>query len=144
MLIEAFRRKATVTHEIGGVKYTFAANEAGHIVSKVEEPAHAERFLAIAEAFRPYGVEVQAPEVADDEDDMVPTVATTKPEPASEAPSAFLISNGETTIDLAAMDDRALKELARELGVDKPVDMRKRGDALRAEIITAVKALSKE
>ena len=152
MLIEAFRRKAKVTHEIGGIKYLFAPNQEGRIVSAVEDKDHAARFLAITEAFRPYG-EPEVLPVVDSEDvgeidgvvvgfaqalnsDQAPQEAT------QEAPTKFVISNGERTIDLATLDDKALKDLARELGVDKPVDMRKKGDSLRAEIVAAVKALS--
>lgn len=156
MLIEAFRRKAKVTHEIGGIKYLFAPNQEGHIVSSVEDKDHAARFLAITEAFRPYGEPEVLPVVDSDNvgeiDGSVVGFAQAltphqAPDQASqeatqEAPTKFVISNGERTIDLAALDDKALKDLARELGVDKPVDMRKKGDSLRAEIVAAVKALS--
>lgn len=152
MLIEAFRRKAKVTHEIGGIKYLFAPNQEGHIVSSVEDKDHAARFLAITEAFRPYGEPEVLPVVdSDDVGEIAGTVVgfaqALTPDQApqgatQEAPAKFVISNGERTIDLAALDDKALKDLARELGVDKPVDMRKKGDSLRAEIVAAVKALS--
>jgi len=152
VLIEAFRRKAKVTHEIGGTKYLFAPNQEGHIVSAVEDKDHAARFLAITEAFRPYAEPEVLPLVdADDVGEIDGTVVgfakALTPEQAPqeaplEAPTKFVISNGERTIDLAALDDKALKDLARELGVDKPVDMRKKGDSLRAEIVAAVKALS--
>lgn len=152
MLIEAFRRKAKVTHEIGGIKYLFAPNQEGHIVSPVEDKDHAARFLAITEAFRPYGEPevlpvVDSDDVGEIDGSVVGFAQALTPDQASqeatqEAPTKFVISNGERTIDLAALDDKALKGLARELGVDKPVDMRKKGDSLRAEIVAAVKALS--
>ena len=61
MQIESIiRRKAGTTVTLGGQEYRFLPNDLGAHVAEVEEPAHIQRFLSIAEGFRIY-VEGQAP-----------------------------------------------------------------------------------
>jgi hypothetical protein len=60
--------------------------------------------------------------------------------PQSDSDSLFRIRDEDTDdiIDLNSLDERGLKALCRENGI--PVDLRSRGDAFRAAIVTAVAA----
>lgn len=124
MLIQAYRRKSKSTHEVGGVHYEFAKNEAGHFVAEVADEDSAAVFLAITDAFKLYGGE-----------------APSQAKPASKgtaAPGKFVITNGEKTVDLGAMNDAEVKQFADEQHLD--YDGRLKGDRLREAVKAGLQA----
>lgn len=131
MKIQAYRRKSESTHEVDGVHYKFAKNERGHYVCDVEEEEAIDRFLSIDDAFKPYG----------DVPSRHPATSTIAP---VKAPSTFVLTNGETKIDLAAMSDDEVKAFAKAHELEG-ADLRKKGDNLRQSVLdAALKAKPKD
>lgn len=129
MKIQAHRRKNPSTHELGGKRYKFLENDQGDFVCDVQDSDAARRFLAISDAFRPYGdaesLDKATSAIGVQDDDEGDTGN------GSEAES-FVLTNGNASIDLAAMDDAELKQFVKDQGIQ--VDGRLKGDNLRAAI----------
>ena len=118
MLIQAFRRKSDSTHEVNGKAYKFTKNNEGHFVCDVTDDGAVKRFLAIRDAFKPYGDEAAAMAAAST--------------PDGESSGRFVLTNGDARIDLAAMTDDEVKEFIKANDLD--VDLRSRGDKLREAV----------
>jgi hypothetical protein len=128
MLIHAHRRRSKCTHEIGGKRYVFLPNQNDDVVCDVKEQAAIDRFLELDEAFCEY-IDPDSPQ----KQVAAKTAARQRKTGASaDGKSSFVISNGATKIDLAAMDDAAL--LAFASGQELDVEASLTGDALRAAI----------
>lgn len=115
MLIHAYRRKATHKVELFGQTIEFAPNAAGQVVADVADPACAQRLLDIPEGYR-----------------------ALEPIEAEPAPSgSFVLTNGDQSLDLATLDDEALRAFAKDNGVS--VHPRAKGDTIRKAIVAAIK-----
>ena len=110
MLIHAYKRKEITPVDIGDTQIEFQPNEQGDVVAEVADGEDCEKLLDIPEAFCIYG------QAADD-----------KPK------AVFVVTNGEETLDLATLDNEALKEFAKVNGVK--IHHSQKGDKLRRVII---------
>lgn len=110
MLIHAYRRNAAAQVDTGQTKIEFKVNAAGDVVAEVEGDADAELLLNIPEGYRVYEPSAEAAKA-------VPISATAKAIAAAPAAiakgDAFVLKNGDDVLDLAAMDDEALRAFAK-------------------------------
>ncbi|MGC3944601.1 MAG: hypothetical protein QM762_08790 [Chryseolinea sp.] len=127
MLIHAHTRRQQTTHEFGGKRYVFKPNDDGHVICDVVDDAAIDRFLELDHAFREYlPHNAQAPARA-------PSTKTPSRRVAAKTASAFVIYNGNTKIDLGAMNDAELRAFADGQDLDS-VDAALTGDDLRKAI----------
>lgn len=110
MLIHAYKRKEITPIDAGNTQIEFKPNEHGDVVAEVLDKEDRERLLGISEAFCIYG-----PAVGD------------------ELEAVFFVTNGDETLDLATLDDEALKEFAKANGVK--THHSQKGDRLRQVIV---------
>lgn len=113
MLIHAYRRKAKHKVELFGQTIEFAPNAAGEVVAEVTDQGCIDRLLAISEGY----LALNARE--------------------SEPAASFVLRNGDETMDLATLDDEAMRAFARDNGVS--VHPRAKGDTIRKAIVAALK-----
>lgn len=120
MLIHAYRRKAAHKVELFGQTIEFQPNAAGQVVADVADTACTERLLAIPEGYRALEAGEAAPA-----------------QPAAPTPGAFVLTRGDETLDLAQLDDEALKAFAKDNAIE--VHPRAKADTIRKAIVAALK-----
>ena len=114
MLIHAYRRKLATPIDTGTTRIEFEPNEKGDVVAEVESSEDCEKLLAITEAFCQYA------------------------KPQDEVKTAFVVTNGETTLDLSTMDSAALRAFAE--ANDVAVHHKNADDTIRQKIVDALTA----
>ena len=120
MLIHAHRRKEATPIDTGNTHIEFKPNERGDVIAEVESDEDSEKLLAIPEAFRIYQVvEAKEPKA-----------------PAKEPKASFVVTDGDTTLDLSEMDDVALRAFADANGV--VLHHKNTGDTIRQKIVDAL------
>lgn len=135
MLIHAFRRKEAVTVDTGAGEVDFVPNAAGDVVAEVDDDDAAGVLLAIPEGYRPYNA--AATEKPSKTVKQAPPAGTGSTDANKDAPSPFLMkgADGEPDLDLATLDDEALKAFAKANAV--PMHHTWKGDKLRQKIFDA-------
>lgn len=124
MLIHAYRRTAKCEVELFGQTVKFEPNKDGQVVAEVLDEAVAARLLEVTEGYREFEA-------------STPKAATTKPTETPPADSTkFTLTNGEESVDLSAMDDKALRAFAKANGVT--VANTAKGDTIRKTIVNAL------
>lgn len=119
MLIQAYRRKDPVNVDLFGQTIEFVGNADGDMVAEVTDQDVIDRLLSIDEAYREHGAK--------------PAKAASKP---AKPKGKFVLVNGDETVDLSAMDDKAVRKFGKENGV--PVNNFLKGDDLRQLVIATL------
>ena len=118
MLIHAYRRKLATPIDTGTTRIEFEPNDKGDVVAEVESSEDCEKLLAITEAFCQYAKPQDAPQ--------------------AEVKTSFVVTNGETTLDLSTMDKAALRAFAE--ANDVAVHHKNADDTIRQKIVDALTA----
>lgn len=132
-LVHAYRRSKPHTVEVGGRKFTFAADAEGRQVFDIPEGPALTRLLEIADAYRLLGA--PAPVLtSDDEDD--------------DTPSPFVITvegpdGNEMQVDLRTFDADKLRAFAAENEIPMPGTV-KNPDTMRERIVKALNGTGEE
>lgn len=143
MLIHAFPRKAEYHYEFQGATYKFKLNDEGHAVADVQDDTAISWFLKHDDHFRLYRGEAKpAAKVAKPAAAPASAIGVTdepeqEPEQDAEPEASNVISDGENTIDLGALDEAALKAFAKDNGIT--VHGKLKGENLRNAIVAALK-----
>ena len=123
-LIHAYRRKEALQIDTGTLVVSFGWNDVGALVADVTDEAALAVLLNIPEAFVLYDEPVDADGSPDSDE---------PPEPAT-----YLLTNGDSILDLGTLDNAALKEFAKTNGV--ALQSRWNGDKIRQAIIDQLTA----
>jgi hypothetical protein len=127
------------THRIVGEEFTFAPNELGHLICRVDS----QPIVDIMLGYEGRSFMLYAGEDADDALPMVVTTASTgapeggELEPEVEAPStAYIIGEGENQLDLRTLTDKQLHEFCKANAIE--VNARAKGDTIRDRIVASL------
>ncbi|MEO8021074.1 hypothetical protein [Polaromonas sp.] len=117
MLIHAYRRTAATQVDTGRNKIDFKPNAAGDVVAEVAGDADAELLMGITEGYRVYEPKAASKQPKQTAEEIAAAAAAASAAAGAAAVakgSAFVLKNGDDTLDLGAMKDDALKAFAKE------------------------------
>lgn len=121
-IVHAYRRTKAFEVDLHGLVLKFEP-KGEHVVCDVPAGLALDRLLQIQEAYRLHG---QAPVSEDDEE-------------SDEDLSPYVLTNGDETVDLRAMDDEQLLAFAAEN--DVTVSPKAKGDTIRNKIVKALNSV---
>lgn len=118
--------KGTVI-DVYGARFTFGADGFGTL--ETDDLRVIGRLLEIPEGFEIAGGSLPEPD---------PVVKDAKGAKEAKGANDYVLTNGDATLDLSALDDDALANFAEANGLD--IDKRRRGDKRRAQIVELLAA----